>query len=194
MKKKVLYFVVALLSINIGLFVINIIKRNQIPKEYLYDYFYSVTRKKSQMIAMCELQPINPYFYIGKDTTNIVNITDLIKKKKLCFFFSSNTCPPCLDNVLKLIDKIFPGYKKRDDIIFISNDLELRFRESYYGKPIFRNNNKELGALFEKSEMPTFFILDNDLQAKCVFIVDKMTPEYIEDYLNIMKQRFFLDY
>lgn len=38
MKKKVLYFVMALLSINIGLFVINIFKRNQIPKEYLYDY------------------------------------------------------------------------------------------------------------------------------------------------------------
>ena len=78
-----------------------------------------------------------------------------------------------------------------NDIIFISNNLEFRLRESFYKKQILWNNNKKLGPIFEKSDIPTFFILDKDLQAKCVFLADKMTPEYIEDYLKIIKQRFF---
>ena len=70
--------------------------------------------------------------------------------------------------------------------------MVIRLLENFYEKTIFWNNNKRLGPAFEKSETPTFFILDKDLQAKCVFIADKMTPEYIEDYLQIIKQRFFV--
>lgn len=191
MKKITLYIIITLLSINIGLFVIMIYKRNQISKNYLYDYFYSVSRKKSETTTLCELQPINPYFYVGKDTSKIIHISDLTKKETLCFFFSSHTCPPCLDNILLLIEKNFPNYKNMNDIIFISNNLEFRLRESFYKKQILWNNNKKLGPIFEKSDIPTFFILDKDLQAKCVFLADKMTPEYIEDYLKIIKQRFF---
>ena len=79
----------------------------------------------------------------------------------------------------------------RNDIIFISNDLEFRLRDDFYHKKIFWNNNKKLNMPLEKAGIPTFFILDKDLQAKCVFLADKMTPEYIEDYLKIIKQRFF---
>ena len=190
MKMKISYLIIALLSINIGLFVINMYKRNKISKDYLYNYFYSITRKKNEIIAKSELQTINPFFYIGKDTIKNINVKDVIKEKALCFYFSSHTCPPCLDNIRDLIEKIFPDYKERNDIIFISNDMEFRLLGNFYEKPIFWNNNKRLGPAFEKSETPTFFILDKDLQAKCVFIADKMTPEYIEDYLQIIKQRF----
>ena len=192
MKMKISYLIIALLSINIGLFVINMYKRNKISKDYLYNYFYSITRKKNEIIAKSELQTINPFFYIGKDTIKNINVKDVIKEKALCFNFSSHTCPPCLDNIRDLIEKIFPDYKERNDIIFISNDMEFRLLGNFYEKPIFWNNNKRLGPAFEKSETPTFFILDKDLQAKCVFIADKMTPEYIEDYLQIIKQRFFV--
>lgn len=192
MKMKISYLIIALLSINIGLFVINMYKRNKISKDYLYNYFYSITRKKNEIIAKSELQTINPFFYIGKDTIKNINVKDVIKEKALCFYFSSHICPPCLDNIRDLIEKIFPDYKERNDIIFISNDMEFRLLGNFYEKPIFWNNNKRLGPAFEKSETPTFFILDKDLQAKCVFIADKMTPEYIEDYLQIIKQRFFV--
>lgn len=192
MKIKISYLIIALLSINIGLFVISMYKRNKISKDYLYNYFYSITRKKNEIIAKSELQAINPFFYIGKDTIKDINIKDIIKEKILCFYFSAHTCPPCLDNIRDLIEKIFPDYKERNDIIFISNDTEFRLLGNFYEKPIFWNNNKKLGPAFEKSETPTFFILDKDLQAKCVFIADKITPEYIEDYLQIIKQRFFM--
>ena len=179
MKTHILYIIITLLIINIGLFMINIYKQKQISQNNLYDYFYTISRKKSELIVSCELQTINPFFYIGKDTLKSINIQNLIKEKALCFYFSSHTCPPCLDNIRNLIEKIFPDYKERNDIIFISNDMEFRLLENFYEKTIFWNNNKRLGPAFEKSETPTFFILDKDLQAKCVFIADKMTPEYI---------------
>ena len=192
MKTHILYIIITLLIINIGIFMINIYKQKQISQNNLYDYFYTISRKKSELIVSCELQTINPFFYIGKDTLKSINIQNLIKEKALCFYFSSHTCPPCLDNIRDLIEKIFPDYKERNDIIFISNAMEFRLLENFYEKTIFWNNNKRLGPAFEKSETPTFFILDKDLQAKCVFIADKMTPEYIEDYLQIIKQRFFV--
>ena len=165
MKMKISYLIIALLSINIGLFVINMYKRNKISKDYLYNYFYSITRKKNEIIAKSELQTINPFFYIGKDTIKNINVKDVIKEKALCFYFSSHTCPPCLDNIRDLIEKIFPDYKERNDIIFISNDMEFRLLGNFYEKPIFWNNNKRLGPAFEKSEIPTFFILDKDLHS-----------------------------
>lgn len=191
MRIKISHIVIILLCINIGLFVFNMIQKSHYHGDNLYDYFYAITRKKSEIMAKNELQPINPLFYIGKDTTHAINISNNISTNILCYYFSSQTCPPCLDHIYELIKKIFPDYMSRNDIIFISNDLEFRLRDDFYHKKIFWNNNKKLNMPLEKAGIPTFFILDKDLQAKCVFLADKMTPEYIEDYLKIIKQRFF---
>lgn len=189
--KKIVYSILILLSINIGLFTIIMYKKFQISKDFSYDYFYLASRKRSELTTQCELQPINPHFYIGKDTSNTVHISSFLSRKyALCFYFPRHTCPPCLDNIHSLIKNIFPNYQERTDIIFISNDLEYRLRENFYGKKILWNKNKKLGVMFEKITTPTFFIIDKDLQTKCVFITDKMIPEYIEDYLKIIKQRF----
>ena len=191
MKIKISYIIIILLFINVGLFTIIIIQNNQKNQDHLYDYFYSVTRKKSEIITKSELQTINPYFYIGKDTVQVINISELIQDYILCYYFSSHTCPPCLDHIYSSIKKIFPNHSTRNDIIFISNDLEYRLKNDLYSKKIFWNTNKKLNTAFEKQEIPTFFILDKDLKIKCVFLADKMTPEYTEDYLRNIKQRFF---
>ena len=81
MKTYILYIITTLLIVNIGLFMINIYKNKQISQNNLYDYFYSISRKKSELVTSCELQAINPFFYIGKDTIKNINIKDVIKEK-----------------------------------------------------------------------------------------------------------------
>lgn len=66
MKTHILYIIITLLIINIGLFMIKHIQAKQISQNNLYDYFYTISRKKSELIVSCELQTINPFFYIGK--------------------------------------------------------------------------------------------------------------------------------
>ena len=94
MKTYILYIITTLLIVNIGLFMINIYKNKQISQNNLYDYFYSISRKKSELVTSCELQSINPFFYIGKDTIKNINIKDVIKEKILCFYFSSPHTTP----------------------------------------------------------------------------------------------------
>lgn len=182
--------IIPLLSINIGLLVFTFLLNKQKPKDYSYDYFYSTTRIKSVITTKSELQSINPIFFIGKDTLHAMNLSDIIHGNTLCYYFSSRTCPPCLDHIHELIKRIFPDYRNRKDIIFICNDLEHRFKDNYYNKRIIWNTNKKLNIEFENKEIPTFFILNRDLKATCVFLTDKMTPEYTEDYLKIIKRRF----
>ena len=116
MKTYILYIITTLLIVNIGLFMINIYKNKQISQNNLYDYFYSISRKKSELVTSCELQAINPFFYIGKDTIKNINIKDVIKEKILCFYFSSHTCPPCLDNIRDLIEKLLAERDKNNEL------------------------------------------------------------------------------
>ena len=54
-----------------------------------------------------------------------------------------------------LIEKIFPNYKERNDIIFISNDMEFRLLGNFYEKPIFCYRVSSLFLSIKKVDVVT---------------------------------------
>lgn len=133
-----------------------------------------------------ESQPYEPVFFIGKDTLNKITYTG--KYPILLCCFSVESCSPCYENMLDIVKEIFPDYKERNDIIFLSNDLEFRYRDSFYGKKIYSNAINPSLKIAETG-VPYFFILDKDLKTDLVMCPDKTFPAMTKDYLTIVKKR-----
>ncbi|MDR2968730.1 MAG: hypothetical protein LBV32_03885, partial [Tannerellaceae bacterium] len=65
-----------------------------------------------------------------------------------------------------------------------------RFKDDYYGKKVVSFLQKEDYPLYEIIMMPYFFILDEDLCVKFLFITDKTSPELTKEYLKMTKHRY----
>lgn len=135
-----------------------------------------------------ESQTYQPIFFVGKDTLN--KITYAGKYPILVCCFSVESCAPCYENMLDIVQEIFPDYKEREDIIFLSNDLEFRYRDSFYGKKIYSNTINNPLKIAETGA-PYFFILDKDLKTDLVMCPDKAFPAMTKDYLTIIKKRLY---
>lgn len=138
-----------------------------------------------------ESQVYQPIFFIGKDTLNKITYTG--KYPILICCFSVETCAPCYENMLEMVQEIFPDYKERDDIIFLSNDLEFRYRDSFHGKKIY-SNTIDNPLKIDGTGAPYFFVLDKDLKTDLVMCPNKASPTMTKDYLTIVKNRLNIDY
>jgi len=108
----------------------------------------------------------NQKVYIGYDSLRKIDLIDFISDKKLIFYFSKNTCSPCIDTCLEIIKEIFPNYKNDEKIVFISPDYPSRFKENCFGKKLLTLENTYLGLEVEKKELPFFLILNSNLQVE----------------------------
>lgn len=133
-----------------------------------------------------ESQIYEPTFFVGKDTLNKITYTGVFPVLFCCF--SVETCAPCYENMLDVVQEIFPDYKERNDIIFLSNDLEFRYRDSFYGKKIY-SNTMNIPLKIAEVGVPYFFLLDKDLKTDFVMCPDKASPAKTRDYLTIIKKR-----
>lgn len=126
----------------------------------------------------------------GSDTV-IVDLSKIIVKPTLVYYFSGNTCPPCLESVKDSIEKQFPDYQDRIDILFMSGDLETRLYKNYLGKKIIRVYNEKNKLFTDSPFAPMLFIMDSDLKIQHLFVTDKQTLDLTSIYLNTIKQRYF---
>ena len=107
---------------------------------------------------------------------------------KLVFGSSQNMCPPCIYDIIDIIEEIFPDYKVNDRIIFIA-DVEQRFKENYHNK-ILLNFLKKSEFPLRDFRVPYLFILDENITVKMLFITDKENPQLTKEYLKSVKRIF----
>jgi hypothetical protein len=130
----------------------------------------------------------NQHVYFGKDSLHQINIKSLINRHKFFFYFTEEMCPPCVENTVDCIKKVFPEYKKDDGIIFISPDCIVRLRENRYEKKILVLTLGKLGISLEEHSVPFIFTLNNELKIDKLYIVNKGDFQDLKDFLETLKE------
>lgn len=126
----------------------------------------------------------NQLVFFGDDSLNVFEIKNIKNNDQIFFYFSYNTCPPCLNYTIDLLKKFIHSYEKDDSIIFISPDYPKRFRNDCFGKKLLNLQLNKLGLPLEKENVPFFFKINKDMQIVSLNIVIKEDFERTEKYLQ----------
>jgi hypothetical protein len=122
--------------------------------------------------------------YWGNDTVNSQMLSEYATQKILFFYFSYNTCSPCIERSVEYISEFVPDYLNNEKVIFLSPDYMPRFRENCYGKRLLGLENDKLGIQLEEEEVPFFFILSADMKINNLHIVNKNDFNKTSAYLK----------
>ena len=138
-----------------------------------------------------ELQKINNSEIYYKNTLiEIKNLT--IDSPVLIYRFSLFNCSPCVNFTLDKLKEHFPDFSTNNRIMLIYDDENMRISESMFGKNIYVTKDRySLGLPMEKINIPFMFILDEDLITKQFFVPEKGMPSLTDEYLSIIKMRYF---
>jgi hypothetical protein len=123
--------------------------------------------------------------YFGTDSLNTIKLRQLVVRPKLMFYFSSNTCSPCIEETLEIMKRVLFNYEKRDNVIFVSPDYPARYRNNCYGKKLLILDKNKLGLPIEDELHPPFFlVINNNMQVQSIHVVNKMDFSRTEEYLK----------
>ncbi|GHT86162.1 hypothetical protein FACS18947_5770 [Bacteroidia bacterium] len=158
-------------------------KQNQ--TDIIDDYNQLVKQKIEQLEKENNgLSIVNQNIYWGNDTLNLVSFDKFTNEKKLYFYFSQNTCSPCIEESIHLIEKFIPDYLENENVVFLSPDYIPRFRNNCYGKRLLGLKNGSLEIPLEEENIPFFFMLKENLQIEDLHIVNKNDFEKTAEYLK----------
>lgn len=129
----------------------------------------------------------NQMIFFGNDSTKKFALKDFILEKRIFFWFSQNTCSPCIDRCVDIIKAVFPSFENNENIVFVSPDYPARFRENCYNKRLLTLQDKFFGLELEKIEVPFFFILNSNLEIESIHLVNKNDFTRTEKYLQEIK-------
>lgn len=176
--KKIIF---SIILINLALLASFLFLRYKEYNNQKHNYTQILENIKSKIIR--ETENINFYscFEPLVDTT----------RKNLVFYFSVETCQPCLEKICDEIKGVFPDYSTNNNIIFFSNDLEKRLRKKFMGKQITTSTKNAKQFPFTKYKVPLLFTLDSDSSMHDIFIADKDNPQELRKYLLAIKKRYF---
>lgn len=164
------------------------------PKEEYIDKF---EYEKESLAILKKKELRNEHFkcfdqvvFWGTDSLNTFSLSDLCKDKKLFFCFSEKTCPPCIDAVIDMLNKVFTEKEIKTKIVLISPDYPTRLRNDCYGKKLLSLHNKNLGLPMELEDSfaPFLFIMDKDLCVKYLHIHNKALPQLSSIYLEEIRK------
>lgn len=124
--------------------------------------------------------------YWGNDSLHAIRFRD-IAPAKLFFYFSAQTCPPCVEGTIDLINQMFSDSWQTENLCFISPDSPRRLAENCYAKMLL-NIGPELGLYIETIHVPFFFELNENLEVKSVNIVNKLDLSRTKAYLKRYKE------
>lgn len=113
-------------------------------------------------------------------------------KPVLVFRFSIFNCSECVHFALNKLKQNLHDFATNDRIILIYDDNNMRVSESMFGKmPYVTKERNIMGIPMENSNIPFMFILDTEMKVKHFFIPEKGMPELTDEYLSIIKTRYF---
>jgi len=139
------------------------------------DKYKQLVEKKINELQNNNLNRIisNQSVYFGLDSLNRTDLKQILPNCLFFFYFSHQTCAPCLQQTVECIREVFPDYENDNRIIFISPDYPARFKRNCYGKKLLTLSNSKLGIPLETENVPFIFTLNDKLVIEKLHIVDK---------------------
>ncbi len=131
---------------------------------------------------------IDQHFYLGKDWTKKDQLSLLLKNNKVLIFkYSKNACYSCIQSIIEMLGDAFTDYKNNNYIIFVSDDIESRFKDDLHGKAVMTTSTPII--IFEEyflKEAPCFFIIDGTMQIKHLHFYNKANENRTRIYLKFI--------
>lgn len=141
---------------------------------------------------------LNSYYFIddfsvyyGGDTAMVFNFSEILSGQCLVLRFSGNWCNACNEFAINKLKEHFPDYESNNRIILLCDNLNARIENGYYGKKTFSYCSDDYHLPLEADYVPFFFMVDSTRTSNMVFIPEKSSPEFTDEYLKIVKSRFF---
>lgn len=185
MKKKAYIIIIIIVSaIALGRCLKNI-KDDKINNQFEFIELAEKRIKKLEQENSLNIE--NQIVYLGNDSLNSINLFELTDDI-LFFYFSNNTCTPCIEGTISIIKKYIPNYEKNSKIIFISPYSDPQYKQNYYGKELLSLSKNKLGIPLEDENVPFFFMLDQNLKVDNLHIVNKNNFEKTNNYVNRMEK------
>lgn len=159
-----------------------------------YVVFYKSSKQcRNLEFTYSGMKILNNQVFFGRDTLGVKSLSQAFKQPTLMFFFSRNTCSPCIDISMDCIKKVFPDFATNDRVVLVGSDLETRVKDSFFAKPVMSFVGGKMNIPIENYNVPFFFVLDGDGKLDMLFVPEKAFPEVTEAYLKIVKERFFAE-
>jgi len=159
-------------------------KHNGAQQKYI-DYLQAVENKINQLQESNQNQVIeNQSVYLGIDSLDLMDFKQVVANHLFFFFFSEETCSPCIQQTVTYVKEVFPDYETDDRIYFISPTCPARFRRNYYGKKLLNLENGTLGMSLEAENVPFIFTVSNDLVVEKVHVVNKSNFDKTLEFLK----------
>ena len=130
--------------------------------------------------------------YYGSDSQDVVFLSSLPLEDILFFYFSEQTCIPCINMTIDALNKHFTDYVNDENIIFISPDFPARLRDDCYGKRLLSLHLGKIGLSLEDMNVPFFFTINGDMEVSSVHIVIKenmdRTSAFLKSFVDSKKR------
>lgn len=155
---------------------------NNTSADYGKKYYYRFLDQYSYALNL-EYEPLyDALISIGKDTSDYFRLSELSYRPSLVLYFTNEMCTPCVEYCVTKLKERFPNYIENEEVILLTRGIEHKFRNSLYGKPIYCIKDTEPKVV--NSNVPIYFILDQDFTLKLVFVPDELLEEYTDIYLS----------
>lgn len=185
--KRTIYFplfLISLLTICLLIYVTlrnrsNSIGKNDLMEQTFLNKYWLELESGSVKLNDCIL-----YSYTGNQITYLHEIVE--KSHVLVLRFSETNCNICIDTE---VENLLKFSKKVDSVNIVligsySNERARWMRKSKF--KIFNLRDQVLGLPLDDQNVPYYFILDEDLSAKSVFIPFKELPGLTEKYFELI--------
>ncbi|MFT3737654.1 MAG: hypothetical protein QM786_02750 [Breznakibacter sp.] len=116
----------------------------------------------------------------------------IVEEPVLVFRYSIFNCSVCVIFALDKIKEHLSGYEGTNRIIYIYDEERLKQPNITPKANTYLSQNRQvLGLPMEQKNNPFFFLLTKDMKADLFFVPEKSMPTLTDEYLKIVKKRFF---
>lgn len=125
-----------------------------------------------------------------------IELKQLVNTPKLIYMFSQLSCHSCIENEISLLKK-FAGKIGEENIILITNysDINYMYKFKRINEldrfQIFNLKDNFIHSKLALENVPYYFIIENDLTTKALFVPDKSLNELTVRYYNLIIPSYF---
>jgi hypothetical protein len=186
---KVLIIIVSLLAIILIFDTFALYKKSEAVSTDTPPVYNSLKYNFSNTLIhnLSKLDRVDVFY--ENDSIKNFNLIDSINTTTLIFRFSGKMCDQCVFFVIEKIKERFENYSSDQRIVLLASDITPRAK-TFYEKRIL-TLMKDLDGELEEGQIPYLFIIDKDHKKQFVFVPDKSCPKLTEEYLRVLKTRFF---
>lgn len=130
------------------------------------------------------------------DYNEFIGIDEIVDgNSKLVFFYSESHCSTCIEVQLALLSE-FEKIIKPSNLIILSsyNNIRNLFNDKeLYNLDCITYNVHDQASLISEGNVgqPFYFILDETLILKDIFVPSKEIPQFTSAYFSIIKEKYF---